>query len=143
MKSSTLKLKDFIIKGDVKTVIYASYLREGFAERSIQIKLNNSNNFQELYFNSNKYGSVIWKNKIGLTDCHYWETEDEAQKVSDLSRHYTSLLADGVANVDFARKLIIPDILSQLKNNKLSNIINEIINLLEYNKPLDLAIIKS
>ena len=92
-----------------RKLIWAEYLRPGFVKRSIIIELDKSNFPREIYFNSSEYGTAMWENGHGLSECHQWETEDDAMSLSYITRHYPVIMADGQVSNEFAYANIIQD----------------------------------
>jgi len=111
-----------------KKLTFASYLKRDYIEKAVIINLSNDNIIERIFFSSNNFGTVEWLNGSGLSDCHKWENEDAAKKSSSLSRHYTTILSDGAETTDYARHLIIPDILDSLADSLLVEVLKNTIN---------------
>jgi|GEM_PF-436492 len=123
-----LYLIEAILNETNKKLTFASYLKRDYIEKAVIINLSNDNIIERIFFSSNNFGTVEWKNGSGLGDCHKWENEDMAKKSSSLSRHYTAILSDGAETPDYARHLIIPDVLDSLADNQLVEVLNNTIN---------------
>jgi hypothetical protein len=52
------------------------------------------NTYKKIFVNTYELGTLELRDDI--IEMHRWESEDEAQEVSFLSRHYTQRLSDGV-----------------------------------------------
>ena len=131
------------INRDSETKIYfASYLREDYVAKSLVITLDGGMTIESIYFSSDTYGTVEWTNGVGLTDCHRWESEDQAKEPSYLTRRYTTILTNGAREADYAKELIIPDILDKLQNADVAEWIRDVIQVREYLVPFDLSLVK-
>lgn len=95
---------------DFQIIRFASYLKEEFIERMIKLSIKN-NIIENIYFSSNDYGTATWVNEKGFIDSHRWETEDDLNEISYLSRHYPASLENGKVPEDYVFEKIIPDIL--------------------------------
>ncbi len=111
-----------------KKLTFASYLKKDFIEKAIIINLSNDNIIKRIFFSSYTFGTVEWLNGSGLGECHKWENEEMAKKSSALSRHYTAILSDGAETPDYARHLIIPDVLNSLADGQLVEVLKKTIN---------------
>lgn len=133
-------LKLIKINRDSETKIYfASYLREDYVAKSLVICLDKGMIIESIYFSSDTHGTVEWKNGVGLTDCHRWESEDQAKEPSYLTRRYTTILTNGVRDTDYAREMIIPDILDKLQNAHVAEWVHDVVLVKEYLVPVDLS----
>ena len=124
---------------DSKVIKYyfTSYLRLDFVEQSVVITVNENSKVKEIYFSSHEFGSVSWINDSGLQDCHVWETSEQAEEPTYLTRRFTMRLADGAAPVSHAVEKIIPDVLENMADVEISKILKKIIKRTEYNKEFD------
>ncbi|MDA3901695.1 MAG: hypothetical protein PF637_14385 [Spirochaetes bacterium] len=114
------------------TIIYISYLRVDFVSKMLKITVNRKNNIvEQLFFSSNSFGTATWTNDSGIVDAHRWETEDTAQNLSFLAKHYPTLLLNGAVGSDYACNEIIPDVLNALESD---NLRNEIGSIVEHNR---------
>jgi hypothetical protein len=120
-----------------KKVAYAYYLRKDFVAKSMVIYLDSAGIIEKIFFSSDDHGTVEWRNGSGLVDCHRWESEDQAKSQSYLTRRYTSILSNGAADMDYARNVIIPDILDRLHDADVAEWIGDIISVREYLVPAD------
>lgn len=78
----------------LKKTVFEVMLREGFVKSSVSLVYNEkTGSVNEVVLNHYKYGIIVIKD--GYKDVHRWESEDEAQKVSYLSRHYPVKLLNG------------------------------------------------
>ncbi len=125
-------------EGERVRLVFASYLRDNFVERSLSITMDKDHFIEYIYFNSYKYGSVEWENGSGLINCHIWENEDQAKSDSYLSRRYTAILSNGAADNDYAYSTIIPDILNNMKYTQLAAELKNIVSAEAYLDALDL-----
>jgi hypothetical protein len=81
----------------LKKAVFEVMLREGFVKTSISISYNEeTGTVHEAVLNHYKYGIIVIKD--GYKDVHRWESEDEAQRGSYLSRRYTTILLNGVVD---------------------------------------------
>lgn len=81
----------------LKKAVFEVMLREGFVKSSISISYNEETGaVEEAALNHYKYGIIVIKD--GYKDVHRWESEDEAQRGSYLSRRYTTILLNGVVD---------------------------------------------
>ncbi len=127
-RDNKLYLIEAIINDTDKKLTFASYLKKEYIEKAIVINLSIDNVINRIYFSSNNFGTVEWLNGTGLTNCHKWESEDMAKVPSYLSRRYTAILSDGAATPDYARGLIIPDVLDSLADSQLVEVLINTIN---------------
>ena len=116
---------------------YAYYIRSEFVAKAMVIYLDGANMIEKIFFSSDDFGTVEWKNGTGLADCHRWESEDQAKSKSYLSRRYTTILSNGALDIDYARAMIIPDILDNLNDGDVAEWIGDIISTREYLIPVD------
>jgi len=124
-------------EGDEKKIAFASYLKKDYVAKSMVIYLDRSDIITHIYFSSNDYGSVEWKNGVGLTDCHRWESEDQAKSPTYLTRRYTAILSDGAEHADYAKRFILPDVIEHLGDNDLADLVSDILHAREYLVPFD------
>ncbi len=118
---------DSVEKNNGITIVQlASYLKEDFIEHSIRITIEN-NIVKKIYFSSNENGTATWVINKGIIESHRWESEDDINELSFLSRHFPIALEDGKVTNEFALKKIIPDILDNLIDLDLSSKIYKII----------------
>jgi hypothetical protein len=120
-----------------KKVAYAYYLRKDFVAKSMVIYLDTTGIIEKIFFSSDDHGTVEWRNGSGLVDCHRWESEDQARSQSYLTRRYTTILSNGAVDTEFARVVIIPDILDRLRDADLAEWISDIVHVREYLLPVD------
>jgi hypothetical protein len=119
-----------------KKIAYAYYLRKDFVAKSMVIYLDGAGIIQKIFFSSDDFGTVEWKNGTGLAESHRWESEDQAKSKSYLTRRYTTILSNGVADMDYARSVIIPDILDNLSDAEVAEWIGDIVQTREYLIPV-------
>jgi len=85
------------MKKELKKAVFEVMLREGFVKTSISLSYNEETGaVDEVTLNHYKYGIIVIKD--GYKDVHRWESEDEAQRGSYLSRRYTTILLNGVVD---------------------------------------------
>ena len=132
-----LKLVSVASTDTGKKVAYAYYLRTDFVAKSMVIYLDSSGIIERIFFSSDDHGTVEWRNGAGLVDCHRWESEDQAKSQSYLSRRYTTILSNGAVDTDYARDVIIPDIIDRLQDGALAEWIGDIIRVREYLVPAE------
>ena len=132
-----LKLVSIATTETGKKVAYAYYLREDFVAKSMVIYLDGAGIIEKIFFSSDDHGTVEWRNGSGLADCHRWESEDQARSQSYLTRRYTTILSNGAVDMDYARNVIIPDILDNLSDADVAEWIGDIITVREYLVPVD------
>lgn len=118
-------------------ISFASFLKKDYIERAMVIYLDANGIISKLFFSSNDHGSVEWINGQGLRNSRAWESEDEAQSQSYLSRRYTAILSDGNAGNEYARKRIIPDVLDNLESGDVAEWIGDVLSVREYLVPVD------
>lgn len=97
-------------EGDEETISIGEYLRAGWVERGATFVFRGEE-LERIYFVSNQFGTVDWEAGVGLTTAHKWESESQAQQVSQLNRHFTTILQDGDMPPHYAHEAIIRDIL--------------------------------
>lgn len=131
MADRYLYLDEVRKKDNMTTLVYISMLREDFVEKIFKITVQNGLIIQ-LYFSSNSFGTAYWINERGLTDAHQWENEGEAQDVSFLSRHYTSLLQDGLIDNYHDINRIVDDVLSAFPHPEWREFMSDMV---EKNRP--------
>ena len=122
----------------LKKILFASYLREDYVDKAFTLFINPLHELEKIYFSSNDFGSVYWKNGVGLNECHTWEDENSAESHSFLTKNYTSVLSNGEANTDYAKDIIIPDVIQNLANEEMRDFIKSIIDKQEHEEPLEL-----
>ncbi|MBN1531308.1 MAG: hypothetical protein JXA20_01465 [Spirochaetes bacterium] len=101
---------------DATRVVFASYLKPDFVERAMTVRIGADRIVREIEFSSNEYGTALWVNGRGITDCHRWEDEETVQSTSYLNRHYPALLLNGPMSEDYAERQVIPDVLDSLES---------------------------
>ena len=135
--------KLYLIEAEIndtdKKLTFASYLKKDYIEKAIVINLTGDNVIKRVYFSSNNFGTVEWLNGSGLNNCHKWESEDMAKVPSYLSRRYTAILSDGAATLDYARDLIIPDVLDSLADSQLVEVLENTVSRESTSERLDLS----
>jgi hypothetical protein len=119
-----------LLENNISTIDYSEYLREDFILCSIKIKYKKRLfDIIEAYINHYEYGIIEIKD--GKKEIHVWETEDQSQSSSYLSRRYTVTLLNGVnTNKDFENKFIetvIKFIIHSSMDSKIKNILNKLI----------------
>ena len=81
----------------LKKAVFEVMLREGFVKSSVYFSsAEETGAVDEVALNHYKYGIIVIKD--GYKDVHRWESEDEAQRGSYLSRRYTTILLNGVVD---------------------------------------------
>ncbi|MCB1173355.1 MAG: hypothetical protein KDK39_07320 [Leptospiraceae bacterium] len=88
-------------------------LRENFTAHALVIWIQPDRTISKIYYNSYRFGTVLWLSDQGFVDCHSWESEDQAMEGSFLQRMYPTITHNGVESVDYARR-IKEDVLSSL-----------------------------
>lgn len=139
--TGTLKLVNIDADEDATKLVYASYLKKDFIERSIVLYIGADRRVKEMHFSSNSYGTAEWRNGHGIVDCHRWESEEHVQATSYLNRHYTAILQNGIMGNDYAEKRIIPDVLSAVAIPDLAQIVKTAVAENRYDGVVDLAAI--
>ena len=122
-----LYLEKVIDLGNGRKLYFTSYLRRDFVEHSVVITLGGNGRVDHIYFSSYHHGSVEWNNGSGFSECRLWETEDQAQEPTYLTRRYTMRLSDGEAGPGFAENAIVPDVLENMADVKVASLLREII----------------
>lgn len=112
-------------KEGIKTISFASYLKEEYIERLIKISIKN-NIVISMYFSSNEYGTTTWMIEKGFVDSHRWESDDDLNKISYIARRYPAPLENGIISNDYAFEKIVPDVLDNMIDLELSLIIFKI-----------------
>ena len=135
--ANNIKLVSITRTESGKKIAYAYYLRQDFVAKSMVIYLDSAGIIEKIFFSSDEYGTVEWRNGTGLAECHRWESEDQARSKSYLTRRYTTILSNGVADLDYARMVIIPDILDNLSDGNVAEWISDIVRTREYLVPVD------
>lgn len=97
---------------------FVSHLRRDFVERSVVLLVDERGYMKSLFFTSHRYGSAEWLNGEGLVSCHAWESGDDAQSATYLTRRYTVRLSDGVVDTNYAVKNIIADVLGGMADRE-------------------------
>ncbi len=123
-----------------KKIIFVSYLREGFVERSLVLYSDKKNKLKTIYFSSYEFGSVEWINGTGLQEYRVWEDDEQAEASTYLTRRYTARLADGMADEQYAQESIIPDVLENLADKDFSQLIRRVISRKRYRKKIDFSV---
>ncbi len=120
-------------------ISFASFLKKDYVDKAMVIYLDAKGVISKIFFSSNDHGSVEWINGQGLRNSRAWESEEDAQSKSYLTRRYTAILSDGAAGNDFARDRIIPDILENLASGEIAEWIGDVLSVREYLVPADLS----
>ncbi len=78
----------------MKTLIFESFLRENFVRSALIVRYDEkSMAVKKIYVNHYQFGTIeISKNR---KEAHRWENEQEAQDISYLNRHFTTLALNG------------------------------------------------
>lgn len=76
--------------GDEIDFIYEHYRHKDFIQHAIVITTDANRKVKRLYFNSCELGT-LHVGRDGSVTCHRWETEDEAQGASAISKHFTTI----------------------------------------------------
>ena len=111
---------------DLRILDFVSYLRPDFVDKAVSIAFDSVGQIKYVRLQSNNFGIVNWINGEGFTDCHSWEKEDDAQSVSNLSKHYTTILLNGPVDSVIAKDKILPDIASSTYSSEMLSVICEI-----------------
>lgn len=111
---------------DLRILDFVSYLRPDFVDKAVSIAFDSGGQIKYVHLQSNNFGIANWLNGEGFTNCHSWEKEDDAQSVSNLSKHYTTILLNGPVDSIIAKDKILPDIASSTNSIELLSVINEI-----------------
>lgn len=122
-----------------KKISFASYLKKDYVAKSLVVYVGRNDLIEKIFFSSNEHGTVEWVNGAGLKNCHRWESEEQAQSPTYLTKRYTSILSDGAVGIDYARETIIPDILDNLHDGDIAELVSDVIQVKEYLIPLDLT----
>lgn len=136
-----LKLVNIDAGDGATKLVYASYLKKDYIERSIVLYIDTDRRIREMHFSSNDFGTAQWRNGHGIVDCHRWESEEHVQATSYLNRHYTTILQNGNMGNDYAEKRIIPDVLSAVAIPDLAHIVKTAVAENRYDDVVDLAAI--
>ena len=110
-----------------KKLYFVSFLRRDFVERSAVITLDGMGRVAHLYLSSYRHGSVEWENGSGLSECRLWETEEQAQEPTYLTRRYTARLSDGESDSGYAAATILPDVLDNMADGEVASLLKDII----------------
>jgi len=121
-----LYLEKDIEYGNGRKLVFSSYLRRDFVERSVVITLGGDGRVDHIYFSSYRHGSVEWHNGSGFSECRLWETEDQAREPTYLTRRYTMRLSNGEAGPGFAENTIVPDVLENMADDEVASILTRI-----------------
>lgn len=82
---------------ELEKAVFEVMLREGFVKSAVSVTYDGETGLaDEVVLNHYKYGVIVIRE--GYKDVHRWESEDEAQKGSYLSRRYTAILLNGVVD---------------------------------------------
>ena len=111
---------------DLRILDFVSYLRPDFVDKAVSIAFDSVGQIKYVRLQSNNFGIANWINGEGFTDCHSWEKEDDAQSVSNLSKHYTTILLNGPVDSIIAKDKILPDIASSTYSSEMLSVICEI-----------------
>ncbi len=141
MSSKKIKLVEIADTGEGTKLAFASYLKTDYVAKGLVISLDDHDAIKKLYFVSNDFGSVEWLNGIGLNDCHKWENDEQARSASALSKRYTAILANGEETLGYAEKNIIADVLENIDDQKLANLIKDVVQSKQYDESLDISTI--
>lgn len=117
-------------------LLFTSYLRPEFVEKSVVVSLKKDFTISDIYISSYNFGSVEWINGIGLTECRKWETDEQAEAPGYLTRRYTSRIADGYAPEGHAENLLIPDVINGMENSEIAVILKSVIKVKKTRKKI-------
>ncbi len=95
-------------EGDVNVLSVGEYLREGYVRRAITIRYR-GDDLLKVYIISDTYGTMEWESGVGMNRPHKWETEDQAEKASELSRYYTARIINGDMPHSYGIESILTD----------------------------------
>ena len=132
-----LYFKNIVENEHEKKIYFVSYLRADFVERSLVLYVDKDNKLKTIYFSSYEFGSVEWINGHGLQEYRVWEDDEQAEAPTYLTRRYTTRLADGMADEQYAQKSIIPDVLDNLVDKDFSQFIRRIISRKRHRNKID------
>ncbi len=118
-----LRLHEIKEDNENRKFFFVSFLREDFVGRSLVITVDPAGLVSRVFISSCEEGSVEWLNGSGLDECRMWESDDQAESPSYLTRRYTSRLANGPAGEGHARNILIPDVLDRLEDRALAEFV--------------------
>jgi hypothetical protein len=116
-----MNLTKIASKDNSQLYYFEKYLRYNFLQYSITIQTQKTNLIQSINFLSNDLGICYWTLDSGFVGASAWEDEDEVQRVSALSKHYTNQLAIKQMNEDFGIR-VVKDILASTSDNYIKDI---------------------
>jgi len=131
---SKLYFEKMVIEDDHKKIYFTSYLRSDFVERSLVMTLNKNFTVSHIYLNSYEHGSAEWYNGEGLAESRFWESDDQAESSTYLTRRYTVRMANGPAKNEFAEKKIVPDVLDNMADRSFAKHVKRIVAKEKYSR---------
>ncbi len=136
-----LKLSEIKNEKDLIKIQFISYLRTDFVDRALYIVINKDLSINEIHFHSNDFGTGDWKNGRGVISCNRWETEDEVETKSYLSKHYPAMVLNGPQTEQYFYDKILHDIVSALPDETFGLYINSIVKKDRHDDKFDLSLL--
>ncbi|WP_243394062.1 hypothetical protein [Leptospira meyeri] len=118
-------LDDEFVEDGNATFLIRSYLKEDFIERMIKLKFSQWNPTL-VAFTSYTFGNSIWLEGQGVTEANSWESEGQLIDRSKLTKHFQTSFENSSLSSEYAVQKIIPDVLSELLDEKLAESIQNL-----------------
>ncbi len=99
-----MKLVEIQKKAGNKIFCFTNTKNDGFILESIKIHINKNRIIQQIDIQELKFGFCSFGLQGELLQCEAWESEEEAQSISNLSRHYTTISANDKKGYAYAKK---------------------------------------
>ena len=100
-----MKLVEIQKKAGNKIFCFTNTKNDGFILESIKIHINKNRIIQQIDIQELKFGFCSFGLQGELLQCEAWESEEEAQSISNLSRHYTTISANDKKGYAYAKKI--------------------------------------
>ena len=105
--------------------VLSSYFKKDMLNKQICIFLKNNSIFKLICY-SYEFGNFTWESNKGIINSEKWEIEEECIK-SSVTKHFTVALSTKNDSFEYNLEKILPDVISNLLDSKLSEIISRLV----------------
>ena len=105
--------------------VLSSYFKKDMLNKQICIFLKNNSIFKLICY-SYEFGNFTWESNKGIINSEKWEIEEESIK-SSVTKHFTVALSTKNDSFEYNLEKILPDVISNLLDSKLSEIISRLV----------------
>ncbi len=89
-----------------------------FVNHAVFLRVDGQGRVVKLRLNSARFGLAVWESEKGLVECRAWESDDELERLSYVSKHYQAPLMGAEKDAEYARG-ILDDCLAAARNRYL------------------------